>query len=132
MRLLSPVEQSYLSGTRQFTKSQQRYIRYRLKKKLRLLDESRDAAAALLLRLEEETSSCERKAEDFKGRGRRTLQQRDREISLSGNNASTCGVDAGGSSTMKRVAICAFVALYQEDTADYYNNNMIFLHHHRR
>jgi hypothetical protein len=55
MRLLSPVEEAYLNGTRDFTKAQQRYIRYRLKKKLRLLDESRDAAAAaaaMLLRLE--------------------------------------------------------------------------------
>ncbi len=36
---LSPVEQAYLSGTREFTKPQIRYIRCRLKKKLRLLDE---------------------------------------------------------------------------------------------
>jgi hypothetical protein len=62
---LSPVEQAYLNGTRQFTKPQQRYIRYRLNKKLRLLSEeltsfgipkedleSRDAAAARLLRLD--------------------------------------------------------------------------------
>jgi hypothetical protein len=61
---LSPVEQAYLNGTRQFTKPQQRYIRYRLNKKLRLLGEeltsvgiptdleSRDAAAAQLLRLD--------------------------------------------------------------------------------
>lgn len=62
---LSPIEQAYLNGTRQFTKPQQRYIRYRLNKKLRLLSEeltsfgipkedleSRDAAAALLLRLD--------------------------------------------------------------------------------
>jgi hypothetical protein len=54
VRLLSPVEQSYLNGTRQFTKAQQRYIRYRLRKKLRAIDEQcRDAAAAKLLRLEE-------------------------------------------------------------------------------
>jgi hypothetical protein len=52
VRLLSPIEQAYLNGTREFTKAQQRYIRYRLKKKLRLLDESRDAAAAKLLRLD--------------------------------------------------------------------------------
>lgn len=52
MKLLSPVEEAYLSGTREFTKSQQRYIRYRLRKKLKLIDESRDAAAARLLRLE--------------------------------------------------------------------------------
>lgn len=62
---LSPVEQAYLNGTRQFTKPQQRYIRYRLNKKLRLLSEeltsfgipkdleSRDAAAAGLLRLDD-------------------------------------------------------------------------------
>ena len=63
---LSPIEQAYLKGTRQFTKPQQRYIRYRLNKKLRLLSEeltssfgtpkedleSRDAAAARLLRLD--------------------------------------------------------------------------------
>jgi hypothetical protein len=46
------VKQAFLNGTRNFTKAQQRYIRYRLKKKLRLLDESRDAAAAQLLRLD--------------------------------------------------------------------------------
>lgn len=39
MALLSKVEQAYLSGTRDFTKSQQRYMRYRLRKKLRLLNE---------------------------------------------------------------------------------------------
>jgi hypothetical protein len=64
---LSPVEQAYLSGNREFTKPQQRYIRYRINKKLRLLDEelqvfaiqkssssnkSRDAAAAELPRLD--------------------------------------------------------------------------------
>jgi len=62
---LSPVEQAYLNGARQFTKPQQRYIRYRLNKKLRLLGEeltsfgipkedleSRDAAAAGLQRLD--------------------------------------------------------------------------------
>lgn len=62
---LSPIEQAYLNGTRQFTKPQQRYIRYRLNKKLRLLSEeltsfgipkedleSRDAATAPLLRLD--------------------------------------------------------------------------------
>ncbi len=52
MRLLSPIEEAYLNGTKDFTKAQQRYIRYRLKKKLRLLEESRDAAAARLLRLD--------------------------------------------------------------------------------
>ena len=62
---LSPIEQAYLNGTRQFTKPQQRYIRYRLNTQLRLLSEeltslgipkedleSRDAAAARLLRLD--------------------------------------------------------------------------------
>jgi hypothetical protein len=53
VRLLSPVEQTYLNGTREFTKTQQRYIRYRLRKKLRLADEQSCAAAAGLLRLEE-------------------------------------------------------------------------------
>jgi hypothetical protein len=45
--------------------------------------------------------------------------------------ATTYGVDGGhggGSSTMKRVTICAFVPSHQEHTVDYYNN-MIFLHH---
>jgi hypothetical protein len=51
-RLLSPTEQAYLNGSRQFSKPQQRYIGYRFKKKLRLMDESRDAAAAQLLRLD--------------------------------------------------------------------------------
>jgi hypothetical protein len=60
MRLLSPIEEAYLNGTKDFTKAQQRYIRYRLKKKLRLLDESRDAAAAGLLRLGERGSSLVR------------------------------------------------------------------------
>jgi hypothetical protein len=50
MRLLSPLEEAYLNCTGVFTETQQRYICYRLKKKLRLLDESRDAAAARLLR----------------------------------------------------------------------------------
>ena len=35
--LLSPVEQAYVNGTRQYTKNQRRYIRYRLNKKLRRL-----------------------------------------------------------------------------------------------
>jgi hypothetical protein len=39
VRLLSPVEQAYLNGTREFTKSQQRYIRCRLRKKLRVMGE---------------------------------------------------------------------------------------------
>ena len=54
MRVLSPVEQAYLNGTREFTKAQQRYIRCRLKKKLRLLDAQSCNAAARLQRLEEE------------------------------------------------------------------------------
>jgi hypothetical protein len=54
MRLLSPVEQAYLNGTREFTKPQIRYIKCRLKKKLRHLDEKGCNAAALLQRLEEE------------------------------------------------------------------------------
>ena len=41
---LSKTEQAYLSGTRDFTKAQARCIRYRINKKLKLLD--RDAAAA--------------------------------------------------------------------------------------
>jgi hypothetical protein len=57
--LLSKIERAYLSGTREFTKKQQRDIRYRLRKKLKTLGEelqpmgistattieSRDAAA---------------------------------------------------------------------------------------
>ena len=54
MRLLSPVEQAYLNGSREFTKPQIRYIKCRLKKKLRHLDEKGCNAAALLQRLEEE------------------------------------------------------------------------------
>jgi hypothetical protein len=50
--LLSPVEQAYLSGTRDFTKPQIRYIKCRLKKKLRRLDEQGCNAAAMLQRLE--------------------------------------------------------------------------------
>jgi hypothetical protein len=50
--VLSPVEQAYLSGTREFTKVQQRYIRCRLRKKLRLLDAKGCNAAAMLQRLE--------------------------------------------------------------------------------
>ena len=62
VRLLSPVEQSYLNGTRQFTKAQQRYIRYRLRKKLRAIDEQcRDAAAAKLLRLEAAAAAAPQK-----------------------------------------------------------------------
>jgi hypothetical protein len=57
VKLLSPVEEAYLSGTRDFTKTHQRYICYRLKKKLRLLDEqSRDAEAAMLLRVDNNSS----------------------------------------------------------------------------
>jgi hypothetical protein len=62
MTLLTPVEQAYMNGTRQFTKAQQRYIRCRLKRKLRLVGEelasfgipndSCNAAAARLQRLD--------------------------------------------------------------------------------
>lgn len=45
--LLSPVEQAYLSGTRDFTKPQIRYIKCRLKKKLQQLDEQGCKAATL-------------------------------------------------------------------------------------
>ena len=38
-RFLSPTEQAYLNGTREFTKAQQRYIRCRIRKKLKLLNE---------------------------------------------------------------------------------------------
>ena len=45
---LTKVENEYLDGTRTFTKAQQRYIRCRLRKKLRLLnEESCNVAAAL-------------------------------------------------------------------------------------
>src|SRR5918999_1615725 len=45
---LTKVENEYLDGTRPFTKAQQRYIRCRLRKKLRLLnEESCNVAAAL-------------------------------------------------------------------------------------
>ena len=45
---LTKVENEYLEGTRQFTKAQQRYIRCRLRKKLRLLnEESCNVATAL-------------------------------------------------------------------------------------
>jgi hypothetical protein len=50
---LSPSEQNYLSNNEQFSKAKQRYIRYRLNRKLRLLGEdltsggiSQDIAAA--------------------------------------------------------------------------------------
>jgi|SRR5215218_10506165 hypothetical protein len=52
MRFLSPVEQAYLNGTRDFTKAQRRYIKCRLKRKLRLLNEERCNAAARLQRLD--------------------------------------------------------------------------------
>src|ERR671917_491752 len=45
---LTKVEKEYLEGTRQFTKDQQRYIRCRLRKKLRLLNEERCNVAAAL------------------------------------------------------------------------------------
>jgi len=35
--LLSPTEQAFVNGTRVFTKAQQRYLRYRIKKKFRLV-----------------------------------------------------------------------------------------------
>ena len=57
IRLLSPIEEAYLNGTKDFTRAQQRYIRYRLKKKLRLLEVSRDAAAAALLRLSNDNNN---------------------------------------------------------------------------
>jgi hypothetical protein len=65
--LLSPVEQAYLSGTREFTKPQIRYIKCRLKKKLQRLDEQGCNAAALLQQLErgEQQHSCKRKAENL-------------------------------------------------------------------
>jgi hypothetical protein len=45
---LTKVEKEYLDGTRELTKAQQRYIRCRLRKKLRLLNEqSCNVAAAL-------------------------------------------------------------------------------------
>jgi hypothetical protein len=45
---LTKVEKEYLDGTRKFTKTQQRYVRCRLRKKLRLLnEESCNVAAAL-------------------------------------------------------------------------------------
>ena len=45
---LTNAEKQYLDGSRQFTKAQQRYMRCRLRKKLRLLnDESCNVAAAL-------------------------------------------------------------------------------------
>jgi hypothetical protein len=63
--LLSPVEQAYLSGTRDFTKPQIRYIKCRLKKKLRRLDEQGCNAAAMLQRLERGEPHCKRKAENL-------------------------------------------------------------------
>ena len=45
---LTNVEKEFLDGSRQFTQAQQRYIRCRLRKKLRLLNEqSRNVAAAM-------------------------------------------------------------------------------------
>ena len=49
---LSKVEKAYLNGTTEFTKPQIRYIKCRLKKKLRRLDEQGCNAATLLQRLE--------------------------------------------------------------------------------
>ena len=56
--LLSPVEQAYLAHKEQFSKTKQRYVRYRLRKKLRLIEEQGCAAAATLQRLspQEQTS----------------------------------------------------------------------------
>ena len=39
MTFFSPVERAYLEGTREFTMAQQRYIRCRLRKKLRIMGE---------------------------------------------------------------------------------------------
>ena len=50
MRVLSPTEKAFLEGSRQFTKAQQRYIRCRLNKKLRLINEESQIAAAALQR----------------------------------------------------------------------------------
>ena len=51
MNLLSPSEKALLDGNHNFTTAKQRYLRYRIRRKLRLLDEqSRSAAAALQLR----------------------------------------------------------------------------------
>jgi hypothetical protein len=44
---LNPIEEAYLSGMRDFTKVQQRYIRYLLKKKLRLLDKELTSSGLL-------------------------------------------------------------------------------------
>src|ERR687893_2409197 len=46
--LLSPVEQAYLADKEQFSKTKQRYVRYRLRKKLRVIEDQRCAAAATL------------------------------------------------------------------------------------
>jgi hypothetical protein len=43
MLLLSPTEQAYLQNKEQFSKAKQRYVKCRLKKKLRLLEESYSA-----------------------------------------------------------------------------------------
>jgi hypothetical protein len=77
MLLLSPVEQAYLNGTREFTKPQIRYIKCRLKKKLQRLDEQGSNAAAMLQRLEREEHSCKRKAErlQFFERSRTTFSR---------------------------------------------------------
>lgn len=47
--LITPVEEAFLNNTRHFTNAQKRYIRCRLKKKLRLLEQqlnSRNVALA--------------------------------------------------------------------------------------
>jgi hypothetical protein len=61
---LSKTEQAYLADKEQFSKTKQRYIRYRINKKLRLL-ESRDAAAATSRDSGLELPSSERKAESL-------------------------------------------------------------------
>lgn len=50
MSLLSKTEKAYLSGNHDFSKTKQRYVRYRLKRKLLLIDEERRDVAAKLLR----------------------------------------------------------------------------------
>ena len=58
--LLSPVEQAYLAHKEQFSKTKQRYVRYRLRKKLRLIIEDQGcAAAATLQRLEAPTTRAQ-------------------------------------------------------------------------
>jgi hypothetical protein len=56
---LSPTEQAYLANKEQFSKTKQRYVRYRIRKKLL----RRDAAAAFCRDGGLELPSSERKAE---------------------------------------------------------------------